>query len=75
MKSKNKWRKKYEPRLHQQNPASGNFLCLLYSQDMKIVASILTMQAEGRTEDLIKELCVVRDFSQSLINKLMEEGL
>lgn len=52
-----------------------NFLCLLYSQDMKIVASILTMQAEGRTEDLIKELCVVRDFSQSLINKLMEEGL
>ena len=47
-----------------------NLLCLLYSRDMEIVASILTMQAEGRTDDLINELCVVRDFSQALINEL-----
>lgn len=47
-----------------------NFLCNLYSDDMAVVATIQTMQAEGRTDDLINELFVVRDFSQSLINEL-----
>lgn len=47
-----------------------NFLCHLHNDDMEIVATIHTMQAEGRTEDLINELCVVRDFSQALINEL-----
>lgn len=51
-----------------------NFLCHLYSDDMEIVATIHTMQVEGRTEDLIKELCVVLDFSQALINELKKIG-
>lgn len=47
-----------------------NFLCHLYNDDMEIVATIHKMQAEGRTDDIINELCVVRDFSQALINEL-----
>lgn len=47
-----------------------NFLCHLYNDDMELVARVQTMQAEGRTDDLINELCVVRDFSQELIDEL-----
>ncbi|MGM9739208.1 MAG: hypothetical protein ACI3ZP_01265 [Candidatus Cryptobacteroides sp.] len=47
-----------------------NFLCSLYHDNMKVVAIIKTMQAEGRTEDLINELCFVRDLSQKFINDL-----
>lgn len=47
-----------------------NFLCSMYRDDMAVVAIIETMQAEGRTDDLINELCVVRDFAQKLIDEL-----
>ena len=51
-----------------------NFLCHLYNDDMELIATIHTMQAEGRTDDLINELCAVRDFSQALINELKKIG-
>lgn len=35
-----------------------------------MVTTYREIQAEGRTDDLINELCVVRDFSQDLINEL-----
>lgn len=40
--------------------------------DIKVLASIHTAQAEGDTQFLINELCAVRDFAQGLINNLKE---
>ena len=46
------------------------FLCAVYNDDIPVVAELRTAQAEGNTQDLINELCVVRDYAQGLINGL-----
>ena len=47
-----------------------NFLTHIYSDDMKAVASILSNQAEGRTEPLIADLKLVQRYTEELIKKL-----
>ena len=47
-----------------------NFLTHIYSEDMKVVASILSHQAEGNTEALIDNLYVVKLFIEELIKDL-----
>ena len=47
-----------------------NFLTHIYSEDMAAVASILSNQAEGRTEALIDYLKFVQCYIEELIEKL-----
>ena len=47
-----------------------NFLTHIFSEDMAAVASILSNQAEGRTEPLISYLKLVQCFTEELIEKL-----
>lgn len=47
-----------------------NFLTHIYSEDMREVASILSNQAEGRTEPLIADLKLVQCYTEELIKKL-----
>ena len=47
-----------------------NFLTHIYSEDMAAVASILSNQAEGRTEPLIADLKLVQCYTEELIKKL-----
>ena len=47
-----------------------NFLTHIYSEDMAAVASILSNQAEGRTEPLIADLKLVQRYTEELIEKL-----
>lgn len=47
-----------------------NFLTHIYSEDMSAVASILSNQAEGRTEPLIADLKLVQCYIEELIEKL-----
>ena len=47
-----------------------NFLSHVYHDKTEIIAVIQLLQAEGRTDDLINVLFVVRDFAQELINEL-----
>ena len=47
-----------------------NFLTHIYSEDMAAVASILSNQAEGRTEPLISYLKLVQCYTEELIEKL-----
>ena len=47
-----------------------DFLTHIYSEDMAAVASILSNQAEGRTEPLIADLKLVQCYTEELIEKL-----
>ena len=47
-----------------------NFLTHIFSEDMATVASILSNQAEGRTEPLIAYLKLVQCYTEELIEKL-----
>lgn len=47
-----------------------DFLTHIYSEDMAAVASILSHQAEGRTEPLIADLKLVQRYTEELIKKL-----
>lgn len=47
-----------------------NFLTLIYSGDIREVASILSHQAEGHTEALIDRLYVVKLFIEEQIKDL-----
>lgn len=47
-----------------------NFLTRIYSEDMITVASILSSQAEGRTEYLIAFLELVQRYIEELIEEL-----
>ena len=47
-----------------------NFLTHIYSEDMAAVATILSNQAEGRTEPLIADLKLVQCYTEELIKKL-----
>lgn len=47
-----------------------DFLTHIYSEDMAAVASILSNQAEGRTEPLIADLKLVQRYTEELIKKL-----
>ena len=49
-----------------------DLLCDVFKDNIKVLASIHTAQAEGDTQFLINELCAVRDFVQGLINNLKE---
>ena len=47
-----------------------DFLTHIYSGDVREVASILSHQAEGRTEPLIADLKLVQRYTEELIEKL-----
>ena len=47
-----------------------NFLTHIYSEDMKLVAFILSCQAEGNTEALIDNLYVVKLYIEEMIKNL-----
>ena len=47
-----------------------NFLTHIFSEDMAAVASILSNQAEGRTEPLSSYLKLVQCYTEELIEKL-----
>lgn len=47
-----------------------NFLRTVYSESVKDVATIIVAEAEGNKEIIRKYLCTVRDYVNSLIEKL-----
>jgi len=47
-----------------------NFLRTVYSESVKDIATIIVAEAEGNKEIIRKYLCTVRDYVNSLIEKL-----
>jgi len=47
-----------------------NFLRTVYSESIKDIATIIVAEAEDDKETIRKYLCTVRDFVNSLIEKL-----
>lgn len=47
-----------------------NFLTQVFSEDTAVVASILSNQANGETQEIIDTLKVVKSFIDDLINDL-----